>query len=314
MIRSVIPVSATIIHIMSPFVLAEEIRIATWPEYGKNAGIVVAQERGYFSDYGLHVTLIDTFQNGLILLEGGDADLAQVFCSAIIAKFKEGMAVRIIAARDQRTPVATVALPSQSIHAPEDYIGKRWGHSAGFSPERSMLEKILENKGSSIDSVDLVNLDFPARLPALLRGDVDFVSAWLGSGLPTMLQAARKNGQELSVVRWDEQGVDAYGECWAIKTNEHGNVPGWITPFLHAARKGYAYSLDNPAETLDLIRKAPKSGDPTALELSLIQGNELLLSKSQSEAGLLSVSREGLEKTAQWAGLPTEGMEELIGD
>jgi len=293
-------------------VFAEEVRVATWPEYGKNAGLVLAQVNGNFEKVGIDLKLIDTFQNGLVLLEGGAADAAQVFCSAAMTSIRNGMKAKIVAARDQRSPVATVSLPKSNIKVPADYAGKRWGHSAGFSPEKSMLARLLSDAGSKIDSVDLINVDFPARLPALLAGEVDFVSAWRGSGLPVVVAAARNNGQTLDVVRWDKFGVDAYGECFVVKVDENGEPPAWITRFLSAARAGYAASVKDPAAALKAVSAMPKAGDPALLSIAVEEGNELLISEGQSISDILSVTPEGLSRTASWAGLPQGGVVDMI--
>ena len=157
---------------------ATEVRLSTWPSHGKNAGFYLAERRGYYSDQGLTFSFVTSFQHTLIPLEAGDAEIAQVLCSDALKVINNGADYIIVGVRDAQFPVGTISLRELAIQTPEDYANRTWGHSAGFSPEMAVLPWIARQRGFDVDSVKVIHLDFPARLPALLRREVDFISAW----------------------------------------------------------------------------------------------------------------------------------------
>lgn len=292
---------------------SQVVRFATWPEYGKNAGLVYAQEQGFFEAYGLATQIIDGYQNSLLLLESGDADVAQVLCSSAMAAILRGLPAKIVGARDQRNPIATVSLPALNIQSPADYRGFRWGHSAGFSPEQLMLDRLSREHHFSVEEIELVNLDYSARLPALLAGEVDFVSAWLGSGYPAQLAAATAAGIRLDLLKWGDFGVDSYGECFVARVNSDGYAPDWMDNWLAAAKEGFISSLTVPSEVHGLVLSTiTELGDPDVFSLAFEQGNELLVQPGADAGTVLSMDVGRMSSTAEWAGLPVTDIDSML--
>lgn len=263
---------------VNPIMPLEKVVLSSWPSYGKNSGFYLAIDRGYFEDEGIQLVIQDSFQNAMLLLESGDAQLTQVLCSSALSAIEQGGDYRIVAIRDAIIPVGTISLKSEAIRTPADYEGKLWGHSESFSPELAILPALAERSSFDPDSVDIVHLEFPARLPALLNGDVDFISAWWGSGYPPQLLAARQQGIEIDFLRWSDFGIDAYGECLVARNDWLISSPVAAAGFFAAADRGFRDAIADPESAVNAtIRLNPSQEDQKAvIALSWEQSEDLV--------------------------------------
>ena len=245
----------------------ESVRVATFPSYGKNAGLIWAQRAGLFGSSEIDFDLVDTRLNTIVLTEGGVAQVAQVLCSSVGLTVQTGSSYRVIAIRDQRNPIATVSLKTANIRVPADLAGKRWGYSAGFSPEQFLIEKMGELQGFDAGSIRKMNMDFSVRTAALITGKVDFISGWYGSALPPISRTITDAGLEPSVLRWEDFGADMYGECFIARAdyiNSHVDV---LKKWIAVVRKGFQYVIDNPEEGALSVRDryGPEAGNDPVL-------------------------------------------------
>ena len=288
-------------------VALDQVRLSTFPSYGKNAGLLWALESGLFSQNNIDFKLIDTYQDTSIMTGAGHADVAQILCSSVGLLAQRGADYQVIAVRDQRNPIATVSLPIAKISKPADFANKRWGYTASFSPEQHLIARMGGQFGFDSGSIRKVNLDFSARVPALLRGDVDFISAWYGSALPPIANAIRKAGHEPRVMRWDDLGIDIYGECFIAKKSYIETNSELLRRWLSATESGFSHVLRAPVDGLQALRK--RYGDTIgndALVLETInQANELL--KGKPNGSMLIVTKTKLANTLQWLGVNYQG-------
>ena len=305
---------ATATLVLASSAYGEVVRFATWPAPGKNAGIIFAQSSGLFEERGLESIVLEGYQNTLVVLSAGEAEIAQVLCSSAVSAIGEGLRGRIIAARDQRNPIATVSLPRTNIERVSDFRGLSWGHSPGFSPERAILERLVSEANLEIEEVDFVNVDFPARLPSLLSGEIDFFSAWIGSGYPVVASAAAKVGQDLDVLRWEDFGVDIYGECYVARTDASGRVPSWVPQWLEAAREGHIYAIENPQEVGAVVLGALRDPiDPQVFWQSVSEANELLVGEGGMSTVLL-IDDDKMRRTVEWSGGALDYVDSALWD
>lgn len=279
----------------------ENIRFATFPSYGKNAGFYLAQATGQYEKLGVQVEIVNTFQNTLTLLQSGDADISQALCSDAFSFNEQGADFVIVAVRDAKFPVGTVSLPGSGIRSPSDYVGKRWGMSIGFSPEQRLLPALGRRLGFDSETVEHVNVDFPSRLPALLTGQVDFISAWWGSGFAAQKIAAQSQGVDLSdtFIRWTDYGIDIYGECLTVREGSLRDDSKALSSFLKASIHGFNQALGAPAEAIEaIIQMSPDlQGEKEVIALQWEQSADLLFDDLNKDDGLFHIYPSKLART-----------------
>jgi NitT/TauT family transport system substrate-binding protein len=276
------------------------VRLSSWPSFGKNAGFDLANQRGYFQDEGIDFDLITSYQQAaLVPLSAGEVEVAQMLCSDALNAIEQGGELRVIGVRDAKFPVGTVSLATSNIRTPADYAGKRWGHNVGNSPEQKLLPTLAAQTGFDPTTVKLVHVDYPAQLGALIQGQIDFVSAWWGSGYPEMLLAARDQGVELRFIRWSDYGIDVYGECLVARVDWLDEHPDLAKAFLSSAVKGFLDSQSEPDAAVDAViaSNADQSEQREAIKLQVIQSMELVNDEYVDQHGLFSISGEKLSRT-----------------
>lgn len=276
-----------------------KVSLSSWPSYGKNSGFYLALERGHYSSRDVDFRLIDSLQNALLPLETGDAEVAQVLCSAALAAIEQGADYRIIAIRDAVLPVGTISLTSSGIKTPSDYERKRWGHSETFSPERALLPALAQNTGFDPNTVRLIHLEFPARLPALLKGEVDFISAWWGSGYPPQLIAARKQNIELDFIRWSDYDIDIYGECLVARNDWLKSSPSVARAFLEATQQGFEEAMTDPNSAIKAViaQNPDQVGQEEVIALAWEQSQDLINDEQTMTHGLFWIDEAKLSNT-----------------
>lgn len=145
-----------------------------------SAPIIIAQEKGYFADEGLKVTLKE-YQFGKLALEAalaGEVDLATVAETPIVMYSFERNDFDVIAAfvhsyDDSKIIVRT----DRGIRTAEGLKGKRIATTFGTSAH-FFLEIYLDY--TRVDKSDVILIDIPQKnlADALNRGEVDAISAF----------------------------------------------------------------------------------------------------------------------------------------
>jgi NitT/TauT family transport system substrate-binding protein len=279
----------------------ERIRLSTWPSYGKNAPFFYANAKGYYANAGIKFEALSSFQHSLLFLQSGDAEIAQVATPEAVAHIDQGSSFIIVAMRDALSPIGTVSLDGSAIHTPKDYANKRWGHYTAFTPELRVIGWLGRAYGFDPASVHIANLDFRLRLASLIRGDVDFISGWWGSGFPAFQVAAEKQGVKLKFLRWSDFGVDIYGECLVARRDWALANPDLLRRFLAISAKSFDQSIvDSDGAVAAAIRAAPEVGaDRDLIKRGWDQSKELLHDEHSRKRGLFWIETSKLQKTLE---------------
>ncbi len=166
-------------EIVAPTSGLVEIVIATgaWPG---SAALFVAQEKGYFSDEGLAVSL-QGFASGHLGLEAvmaGEAELASVGETPIVSAALNGEPVVIVATicRIDRA-ILIIAREDSGIASADDLRSKRIGVVPGTTAD-FFLHIYLTTSYIKPSEVQIVELDVDAVIDALEAGEVDAISTW----------------------------------------------------------------------------------------------------------------------------------------
>jgi NitT/TauT family transport system substrate-binding protein len=149
---------------------------------GRDAFAWVAQEKGFFTEAGLEVTiqLGAAVDQNLSALAAGQAQFAALdFTGAMIqagnGKFKD---FRAIAAIHQQTLVSIVSIEGSKVAQPKDLEGKKVGAATG-SVNQLLFPAYARLAGVDPHKVTFVNVP-PPQLPALLASSqVDALSTFL---------------------------------------------------------------------------------------------------------------------------------------
>ncbi|BCY07162.1 hypothetical protein L3i22_022500 [Actinoplanes sp. L3-i22] len=231
---------------------------------GRDAFAWVAQEKGYFRDAGIDVTIqlgAATGEN-LKVLAAGRAQFANLDLTGtwILAGKGQYRDVRAIAAIHQQTLVSIVSLEGYGVTKPKDLEGKQLGAATG-SVNQLLFPAYAKLAGVDPAKVKWVNAP-PAQLPALLASNrVNALSTFL-IGAKGLSKAA--GGKPTVVLPYSQYLPELFGNGIIAPLAITRDQPDLARRFRDAALKGLQYSLEHPEEAAQIMKKAQPAADVAA--------------------------------------------------
>lgn len=217
-----------------------------------HAPLVVAQQKGYFQEAGLDVTLIPPSDPSAVprLVATGQADIGIHYQPNLYLDHAAGLPLVRFGTLVE-TPLNTVTVLSDGpIKSLKDLKGKKIGFSvSGF--EDAMLKRMLETDGISLSDVELVNVNFSLS-PSLIAGKVD---ATIGGFRNFEITQMRLEGHKGIAFFPEEHGVPIYDELVFVTRKDLVADPR-LPRFLHAVEKASIFLTNHPQEALQLFLKA----------------------------------------------------------
>lgn len=229
-----------------------------WVPNTNHTGFYVALDKGWYAEQGIDLDIQVPSDPAAALKQvaAGNTDFGVSFQEEVTIARANGIPVVSIAAIIQHNTSAFAALRSSGIREPKDFEGKRYA-SYALPIERPVLEGLMRCGGADVSKVEFVDVGFDA-FPALLGGRVDLAWVFLGwDGVQ-----ARLKGVDLNT-------VPLYGSC----------LPDYYTPvviagettlkkrpdltrrFMTATARGYAYAIESPGPSAEILLKHSPESD-----------------------------------------------------
>src|SRR3712207_3601331 len=132
----------------------------SWLDIGYNAPFYLAQDRGYYREAGLNVTLAEGRggDTTLKLIANGSNDLGMSDAGVVLRGISQGMPVRAIAASMRKHPMATIYPKSAPLPRAADLVGKTVAMPTG-SAQAFLFPAYLQNNGVDKNSVRVALVD-----------------------------------------------------------------------------------------------------------------------------------------------------------
>ena len=217
-----------------------------WKHQFQFAGYYAALHKGYYSQAGLDVTIIEG-GNGKFAREAVVNQQAQygIAGSELLLHYIDGDPFVVLAPIFQHSPSILLARHDAGISTLQDLIGRRVMLLPG-KKDADILAAFL-NEGIPLDSIQ--RMDQTYDLTDLMEGRTDAVSAYTTNEPWQLLQ----NNIEPTIISPQTYGVDFYSDCLFTTQAEIENHPLRVKAFLTASLKGWEYAMDHPEEIIDLL-------------------------------------------------------------
>lgn len=275
----------------------------SWLLQGDNAPLTVAIQKGYFANEGLDVTIERGYGSAdtITKVAAGQFDIGfgDMYSMIEFNAKNPNDAVVAVAVPYNNSPFSIVTLKSSGINDPKGLAGKKLGAPAGDAP-RKLWPVFAEAVDVKPDSVEWITMEPKLRETFLAKGDVDAVSGFVTSVVPSLAKAGKQVG-DLNIFYYTDNGLPLYGNAILVKKSFLEKNPDVVKGFLKAYFKGLQDTLKDPSAGLETVFKAgdalmDKDAEKARLQIAL---DKLYVTPEVEKIGLGSVEPTRLEKTIQ---------------
>lgn len=247
--------------------------VLDWTPNTNHTGLYVAQEKGYFEEAGLDVSIIQPPDNGATdLVASGGAEFGIDFQDSLAAAFASDspLPVTAVAAILQHNTSGLISRKDKGIDSPK----KLEGHSYATwdSPiEQATLKNVVEKDGGNFSKVKMIST-YVEDIVAALNADID--SVWIYYGWDGI--KCEQEGIETNYLPFREMNnvFDYYSPVIIGNNTFLKENPDTAKAFLTAVAKGYNEAAENPEEAAEiLLKEAPE------LDEKLVKASQEYLSK-----------------------------------
>lgn len=308
--RASLIVAAALTGLVAPATAQTPIKFSLdWKIEGPAAPFLIAQEKGYFAEEGLDVT-IDTGSGSVEPINrvaSGAYDMGVGDINSVI-KFNDqnpDTPLKSIYMVYNKPPFAIVGRKSLGVAGPKDLEGKTLGAPA---PDGAYAQWpiFVEANGIDADSVSIENVGFPVREPMLASRQVDAITGFSFSSFINL----KANGvpvDDIAVLLMADHGVNLYGNTIIVSPAFAEANPDAVKGFLKALNKGIKEAAADPEAAISYVTEANAIVDrDTELERLQMALDQNVLTDEVMANGLGAIDPERLGNAIDQIGITFE--------
>ena len=240
----------------------QKISIAVMPHSFTGYTIFVSQEKGFFKEQGLAVTLQTKFPHGKGILQAmieKKTELAVSSETPFMHAVLSGAEIATITATVKaRKHLGIVCRKDKGISSAGDLRGKKIGVTIGSNGE-FFLDTVLLLNGIQRNAVEVIHLKPNQMIDSILKGDVDAVATWN----PQLSMARKELGEQGRTFYAD----NLYSPFFIVSARQDYvlSYPDTITKVVRALHNTTEFIHKNQDESQKIISKYLKI-DPLLLK------------------------------------------------
>ncbi len=230
-----------------PEVRAVRMRLQWFPQW-QFAGYLVAQQRGYYTQAGLDVTINPGSPDlvSLPLVASGADTFGSTGADTVLIARDQGIAVQALATWFQASPVAFMVHGDAGINGPQDFVDRRVGMFYGDNVETE-YRALLAATGVDRTRIREVPGDF--SLAPFLERRVDVWPVY-ATDQPNI---ARRAGAEVKLIVARDYGVQLMGDTLFTTAAFAQANPRTVAAFVTATLHGWQDALADPEAAIELV-------------------------------------------------------------
>lgn len=221
-----------------------------WMPNTNHTGIYVAKEKGYFEEAGLDVDILLPGEVGSgQLVAAGKADFGINYQESLMMARNEGLPLVSVTAIMQHNTAGYASPAEKNITEPADLAGEVYGANLNPLGEATM-KAMMEGSGLGIDDIKSTNIGDSDFFVAIQR-DIDFSLVFQGwTGIEAEIRDVDLN---MMYLKDYAEGLDYYTPIIATSEKLMKEDPALVKDFIHAAVKGYEFTIENPAKAAEVL-------------------------------------------------------------
>jgi NitT/TauT family transport system substrate-binding protein len=238
-----------------------------WVIAGNHAPFYLAQQKGYWKQCGLDVSMAAGTGSGdtAKLVANGSQDFGLTDAVSIVSGRAQGLKLKSIGVLYQTNPSSLVSKKSAGITSLQAAATHKWGAVPGGSPY--LLLKALYDK-NGIKDVNETSVPAPG-IAQLKTGQVDYIT-FFGNEVANIDPDWKQN---LNVLYFKDLGQDIYGLALAASDNYIQQHPDRVKCMREGLIKGFEQAKADPDAALAALADAvPETKGNEDVSRQLLQG------------------------------------------
>ncbi|MCF3972773.1 ABC transporter substrate-binding protein [Paracoccus salsus] len=226
----------------------------SWLHSVQFAGSYLAREKGWWSQAGLDVSLLQGGPNAPVEppVVSGTALVGISAADYTAAAVAQGARFRIIGVAMQKNPFVIASLPANPVAAPADLEGKRIGMALANTP---VLQALCSLNDVDFDAIRIVPTQYSAQ--PLIAGEVDCLLCW-ETDLPV---AMAMNGIESRTMLMADHGYAVHSQTYIATRDSLAERRAELVALMRGEVMGWqAYRDDTDAAAELTVRMFPDAG------------------------------------------------------
>ena len=228
-----------------------------WLEQSQFMGYYVAQQKGYYKQQGLDVTIIPGGSDIIPeqQVSNGVANIGVTWTSSLMKYQEKGFKLKEIAQVFQKSAMLLVSKKKTGVKSVKDLKGKKIASWFGGN-EYELYALLDKNKIDKSKDVTLVQQDF--TMNQLESGKVDVAQAMTYNEYGLLLEAGYKPSA-LNTIDVNKEGVAMLEDCLFVNPDWASKNKTTVVKFLKASIQGWAAACKDPTAAGTYVYKANKS-------------------------------------------------------
>ena len=223
-----------------------------WYPNANHLGLFIAQQKGYFEEENLEVTMYTPSDPSTVLqtVGAGQDDFGMSYQPDVLLARNEGVPVVSILGVVQHPLNSLMTLESSGITSPGQLAGKKVGYP-GIPTNEPLLETMLKYDGlNGLEDIELVNIGWNIS-ESLISEKVDGVvgAYWTHESINM-----ENIGYPVNVMRMEEWGVPDYYELVLVTSESYLEENEDVAErFVRAIKRGSEEAISDPQAGVDVL-------------------------------------------------------------
>ncbi len=225
-----------------------------WSLQGTHSPWFLAQERGYFREAGLDVTIHEGQGSGTVvqlIASGKGEQIGFADYATMMRGVENGLPVVAVFGINQTSPMIIASRADNPVPNPKALEGKVLAMAPAESTAQ-VFPALAAASGLDATKVNVLNPAVGAKLALLLQGRVDAITAGLNGQVPQL----EAQGLKVSYFKYADFGVNTLNNGIVVNREFLKAKPEVVRGFLRAQSRAWEEARKNPGASIDALLKA----------------------------------------------------------
>ena len=225
----------------------------SWIPEGPNLFAYIARDKGFWKKHGLDVSVARGSGSGAAAqaVSAGTFDFGMAATPTVIIQAAKKLPITCIGQINYDALMGVGVLANSPIRTPKDLEGKKLGASVS-SGEYPFMPLFAEKAGFDLAKVQIVQVDGKVRERTLVEKQVDAVSAFATSTVPSLAPL----GTDVRFMLFSAAGIEFYGQSLTTQPARLEKDRALCEAFVQGAMEAIRFTLTNFDESIDIFLKA----------------------------------------------------------